>query len=114
GTLCSPTSRRSACPETTLPASVCSASPSSVTRRVVERPRMIILVSNDIVPGQGLPVAAPGLRVHGLAAGLAAHGYPVRVVVVRGPLDRQWRAQVPPPLARDTVALNSHHLGSYL
>jgi hypothetical protein len=74
----------------------------------------VILVSNDIVPGSGLPVAAPGLRVYGLAAGLEAHGYAVTTVVVRGPLDRQWQASVPPPLPQDAVALQAAHLTDYL
>jgi glycosyltransferase involved in cell wall biosynthesis len=76
--------------------------------------RRVILVSNDIVPGCGLPVAAPGLRVFGLANGLVARGFQPTTVIVRGPLDRQWRAPVPPALPRDAVALNAHHLGEYL
>lgn len=76
--------------------------------------RRVILVSNDIVPGCGLPVAAPGLRVYGLAHGLTARGYAVTTVVVRGPLARQWQAPVPPALAQNTVPLNAEHLGRYL
>ncbi len=34
----------------------------------------IVLVANDVVPGMGLPVAAPGLRAYGLAEGLRHHG----------------------------------------
>jgi hypothetical protein len=74
----------------------------------------VILVSNDIVPGSGLPVAAPGLRVHGLAAGLRGRGYPVTTVMVRGPLDRQWRAPIPPPSDRSVVPLSAERLGDYL
>jgi hypothetical protein len=74
----------------------------------------VILVSNDIVPGCGLPVAAPGLRVYGLACGLKEHGYPVKVVISRGPLERQWRATVPPALPKDAIILPAHQLGAYL
>ncbi len=77
------------------------------------RPR-VILVANDVVPGCGLPVAAPGLRVFGLASGLAARGHPVSTVVVRGPLDRQWRGPIPVPMPRDTVALAAADLSRYL
>jgi glycosyltransferase involved in cell wall biosynthesis len=74
----------------------------------------IILVSNDIVPGCGLPVAAPGLRVYGLACGLKEHGYRVKVVIIRGPLERQWRAAIPPALPPDAVLLRARELGAYL
>jgi hypothetical protein len=74
----------------------------------------VILVSNDIVPGCGLPVAAPGLRVYGLAVGLAARGYTTTTVIVRGPLDRQWQAPVPPPMPPNTIALHADALSGYL
>ena len=38
-------------------------------------------MSNDVVPGMGVPVAAPGLRVFGLEQGLRAAGVPTIVVV---------------------------------
>ena len=41
----------------------------------------IVLVANDVVPGMGLPVAAPGLRVHGLAEGMRHHGFEVVTAV---------------------------------
>jgi len=77
------------------------------------RPR-VIFVSNDVVPGCGVPVAAPGLRVHGLAEGMAARGYPVTVIVARGPLARQWQGDTPAPMPRDTIALHVEHLGAYV
>jgi hypothetical protein len=80
---------------------------------VTSRPR-IIFVSNDIVPGCGLPVAAPGLRVHGLAAGMAAHGYEVTTVIVRGPLARQWQSPIPPATPRGSVSLSADRIGAYL
>jgi glycosyltransferase involved in cell wall biosynthesis len=41
----------------------------------------VAVVSNDLVPEMGTPVAAPGLRASGLAAGLRAHGHEVTVAV---------------------------------
>jgi hypothetical protein len=74
----------------------------------------VILVSNDIVPGCGLPVAAPGLRVYGLATGLLARGLSVTTIVMRGMVDRQWHSPVPPAMARDTLALTASSLADYL
>ena len=74
----------------------------------------VVFVANDIVPGCGLPVAAPGLRVHGLATGLAARGHAVTTVMVTGPLHRQWKGSVPPPMPRDTLALSAAKLGEFL
>jgi hypothetical protein len=82
--------------------------------RISPPPRRVVFVSNDIVPGCGLPVAAPGLRVHGLATGLAARGHAVTTVMVKGPLDRQWRGPVPPPMPPDTLALGADRIGEYL
>lgn len=44
----------------------------------------VLVISNDVISGFGVPVAAPGLRAMGLAAGLSAHGHEVSTVV---PLD---------------------------
>lgn len=74
----------------------------------------VILVSNDIVPGCGLPVAAPGLRVHGLASGLKGRGFDVTTVIVRGPLSRQWRAAIPPALPLGGIPLTASGLADYL
>ncbi len=60
--------------------------------------RPVVLVSNDVVPGMGVPVAAPGLRVFGLERGLQAAGVPTTVVVVAGPVARSWKASVPVPI----------------
>ena len=40
-----------------------------------------MVLSNDVVPGFGVPVAAPGLRAAGMAAGLRSHGFDVELVV---------------------------------
>ncbi len=41
----------------------------------------VLVLSNDVVPGFGVPVAAPGLRSAGIAAGLRSHGFDVELVV---------------------------------
>ena len=41
----------------------------------------VLVLSNDVVPGFGVPVAAPGLRSGGIAAGLRSHGFDVELVV---------------------------------
>lgn len=76
--------------------------------------RRVFLVSNDIVPGMGLPVAAPGLRVYGLAAGLAAHGPTPEILVVSHIVDKRWRAEVPAPTPRGVTVVPTQELGSYL
>jgi hypothetical protein len=80
---------------------------------MVTRPR-VILVSNDVVPGMTMPVAAPGLRVFGLAQGLAAHGVDVDVAVVQGPVDGQWRGSVPAPARAGTEIVAAGDLAAYL
>lgn len=65
----------------------------------------VILISNDVIPGMAMPVAAPGLRVFGLAAGLRAHGFPVLTAVAQGAVQSQWKGTVPPPTPRDAVVL---------
>lgn len=77
-------------------------------------PLRVIFVSNDIVPGCGLPVAAPGLRVHGLADGMRSRGHEVTTIVMRGPLERQWNGTVPPPMPPDTIALRAGELKQFL
>jgi hypothetical protein len=67
--------------------------------------KKVFIISNDIVPGLGMPVAAPGLRAFGLAEGLRAHGVEVKTLVVRGFLERQWMRfgrSVPHPMAPNT------------
>lgn len=47
----------------------------------------VLVISNDVVPGFGVPVAAPGLRSAGIAEGLRAHGHEVIVSVPSGVID---------------------------
>lgn len=41
----------------------------------------VAVLANDVVPGMGVPVAAPGLRAWGIAEGLRAHGVDTTLVV---------------------------------
>jgi hypothetical protein len=74
----------------------------------------VVLVSNDVVPGMAMPVAAPGLRVLGIREGLRAHGFDVTTVVMRGPATVVWRRGIPPTAQPGTVLLHSSDLGAYL
>jgi hypothetical protein len=75
------------------------------------------VISNDIVPGLGMPVAAPGLRAFGLAEGLRANGAAVKTLVVKGFVERQWMRfgkSVPYPKAPDTEVIGAGKLVPYL
>lgn len=64
----------------------------------------VILISNDVVPGSGLPVAAPGLRQWGIAEGLRAHGLDVELVVPRHVADGLW-GDAPAPVPDGALVL---------
>ncbi len=51
----------------------------------------VVVISNDVVPAQGGKTGAGGLRAHGLAAGLAAHGIDVTTFVVADAVARHTR-----------------------
>ncbi|WP_294570032.1 hypothetical protein, partial [uncultured Arthrobacter sp.] len=77
----------------------------------------VFILSNDIVPSLGMPVAAPGLRVFGLAEGLRANGARVKTLVVKGFVERQWARfgrSVPHPTAPDTEVIGAGRLSRYL
>ena len=79
--------------------------------------RKVFVLSNDVVPSLGMPVAAPGLRVFGLAEGLRANGVETRTVVTRGFVDRQWLRfgrTVPHPTAPHTEIVGANKLRRYL
>lgn len=57
----------------------------------------VLVISNDVIPGFGVPVAAPGLRASGLAEGLRAHGFDVSVSVPSGVLDGIFPGGPPTP-----------------
>ncbi|CAA9534600.1 MAG: hypothetical protein AVDCRST_MAG05-4732 [uncultured Rubrobacteraceae bacterium] len=77
----------------------------------------VFVISNDVVPGLGMPVAAPGLRAFGLAEGLRANGVEARTLVARGFVERQWTRfgrSVPHPTAPDTEVVGANALARYL
>jgi hypothetical protein len=77
----------------------------------------VFVVSNDVVPSLGMPVAAPGLRAFGLAEGLRANGLKVKTLVVKSFVERQWGRlgkPVPHPTAPDTEVLSARRLARYL
>ena len=79
--------------------------------------KKVFIISNDIVPGLGMPVAAPGLRAFGLAEGLRANGAAVKTLVVKGFVERQWMRfgrSVPYPKAPDTEVIGAGRLVPYL
>lgn len=57
----------------------------------------IVLLSNDVIPGFGVPVAAPGLRAAGLAEGLRGHGHHVTVIVPEDLLHQLFEVTPPAP-----------------
>jgi hypothetical protein len=77
-------------------------------------PPKVILISNDVVPGMAMPVAAPGLRVFGLAAGLRGHGFPVLTAVAHGPVHSQWTGTVPAPTPASTVVLRESEMADFV
>ena len=81
---------------------------------MVRRRSEVVVVSNDLTPGFGLPVAAPGLRAFGLAHGLRSHGFDVRTVVPRTIVDRQWPGAVPAAPPADTDVIDMNRLSEYL
>lgn len=74
----------------------------------------VVVLSNDIVPGMGLPVAAPGIRAWGIARGLRAHGHPVRLAVAEGVVRRTWSGTVPPPTPPSTLVCDPADLARQL
>jgi hypothetical protein len=74
----------------------------------------VVVLANDVVPGMGLPVAAPGLRAWGLATGLRAHGYRVTVVVDDNIVQLAWRRPFPPPTPPHTVVLPRNRIGEFV
>ena len=77
----------------------------------------VFVLSNDVVPSLGMPVAAPGLRVFGISEGLRANGVETTTVVTRGFVDRQWLRfgrSVPHPTAPHTEIVGASKLRRYL
>ena len=65
----------------------------------------VALLCNDIPPGFGVPVAAPGIRAWSLASGLRSHGVDARLVVPTHALSRVFgnRTGFSPPRGCDVV-----------
>lgn len=79
-----------------------------------QRSDEVVVLSNDVVPGMGMPVAAPGLRAWGIARGLRAHGLKVRLVVVQHIIEKVWPRSMPPPLPPMTTVMRPEHLAHAL
>ena len=73
-----------------------------------------LVISNDIIPGFGLPVAAPGIRAAGLAEGLRSHGLDVDVVVPQTILDRVWTRSLPPAAPPGAIIANPSDLAELI
>jgi glycosyltransferase involved in cell wall biosynthesis len=73
----------------------------------------VLIVANDVVPGMGLPVAAPGLRAHGLGEGLRRHGLKVVTIVDRKPLRALVPGGMPPVLPPATMVLEGPEIGDF-
>ena len=76
--------------------------------------RTVLLISNDVVPGMSLPVAAPGLRTWALMRGLQDHGIAAETVVVRSVVERVWRRAAPPPTPEHVFVEPAGRLGDLI
>lgn len=74
----------------------------------------VVVLSNDVVPGMGLPVAAPGLRAWGIALGLREHGYKVTLAVDANVARRVWPYGFPPPAPCGTLLLTARQVGDFV
>lgn len=71
----------------------------------------VVVMANDVVPGMGLPVAAPGLRAAGIAAGLRLLGHAVTVVVDSHVLRKASPRPVPSPRPPGVIILSARQAG---
>lgn len=74
----------------------------------------VFVIANDVTPGLGLPVAAPGLRSFGMAEGLRNHGLDVTIIVPKHLLDRLWNQSTPPPMQPGIIALNGPDMAEFI
>jgi hypothetical protein len=74
----------------------------------------VVVVSNDVIPGMGVPVAAPGLRAWGMALGLRALGHDVTIVIDHWIVGQVWRGSVPPPTPPGAVVLPIKRVADYV
>ncbi|MEE9416890.1 MAG: hypothetical protein V3V01_16535, partial [Acidimicrobiales bacterium] len=76
--------------------------------------RRVFVISNDVVPGSAMPIAAPGLRAHGLASGLASNGAAATLVVPTGQGRSPWRSPLPRPSQPSTAVVRPIDLREFL
>lgn len=74
----------------------------------------VLVISNDVIPGFGVPVAAPGIRAAGLAEGLRAHGHEVEITVPKPVLDRVWTQPTPPTPPSATTVIDPTNLQAFI
>ena len=80
-----------------------------LTSRIAVR---IVVISNDVTLGFGVPVAAPGLRASGLAEGLAAHGHSVITLVPEDLLLQLFGTALPEPPAHTRIVAPSKFMAA--
>ena len=74
----------------------------------------IAVLANDVIPGMGLPVAAPGLRAWGMALGLREKGHEVTVVVDQWMARWVWSRRIVPPVPHGAVVLSPGRLAAWV
>lgn len=74
----------------------------------------IALLANDVPPGFCVPVAAPGLRVFGLAEGLRAHGISVSIIIPRHVIRRVFPSFRGIPRPKGAVIVRTPNLSQFL
>lgn len=74
----------------------------------------VVVLSNDVVPGMGMPVAAPGLRAWGMAEGLRDLGHDVTIVVEPWLVGTVWQGRIPPPTPPGCILLRPQRLAEYV
>ncbi|WP_181407659.1 glycosyltransferase family protein [Nocardioides sambongensis] len=74
----------------------------------------VAILANDVVPGMGMPVAAPGLRAWGMAEGLRELGCEVVVIIEPGLAGSVWGRALPPPTPSGAIALRPTRIAEYV
>jgi hypothetical protein len=74
----------------------------------------VYLLANDIPPGLSMPVAAPGLRVWGMAAGLKDQGIDATILLSRATIGRQWKNSLPAPLPEGVEIISGRRTRKFL
>jgi hypothetical protein len=74
----------------------------------------VVVLSNDVIPGMGVPVAAPGLRAWGMALGLRELGHHVTIVIDHWIVGQVWRGTVPAPTPPGAAVLPIKRIADYV